>query len=85
MLTPTGFVIFHMEGGEPVPYYSVDLDILYQASIATNQRVVAAKQSGNSEGWLLLLLEALVCSIHLQYEGLISILPTDFRYLYGVD
>ena len=35
--------------------------------IATNQRVVA-------EGWLLLRLEALFCSIHLQLEGLISIL-----------
>ena len=42
--------------------------ILFFAFIATYQRVVAAK--GN-ESWLLLRLEALFCSIHLQYEGLI--------------
>ena len=41
---------------------------------------------GNNEGWSLLRLEALFCSIHLQYEGLISILSTtEFQYLYGVD
>ena len=31
-------------------------------------------RSGNNEGWLLLRVEALFCSIHLLYEGLISIL-----------
>ena len=31
-------------------------------------------RSVNNEGWLLLRLEALFCSIHLLYEGLISIL-----------
>ena len=39
-------------------------------------------QSGNNEGWLLLRLEALFCSIHLLYEGLISILSTESSGIY---
>ena len=49
--------------------------------IATNQRVVAAR-SGNNEGWLLLRLEALFCSIHLLYEGLISVLSKQSSGIY---
>ena len=37
---------------------------------------------GNTEGWLLLQLEALFCSIHLLYEGLISILSKQSSGIY---
>ena len=49
--------------------------------IATNQGVVAAR-SGNNESWLLLRLEAMFCSIHLLYEGLISVLSTESSGIY---
>ena len=39
-------------------------------------------RSGNNEGWLLLRLEALFCSIHLQYEGLISVLSKQSSGIY---
>ena len=39
-------------------------------------------RSGNNEGWLLLRLDALFCSIHLLYEGLISILSKQSSGIY---
>ena len=39
-------------------------------------------RSGNNEGWLLLRLEVLFCSIHLLYEGLISIMSKESSGIY---
>ena len=51
----------------------------FELFIATNELL---PRSGNIEGWLLLRLEALFCSIHLLYEGLISILSKQSSGIY---
>ena len=49
--------------------------------IATNQRVVAAKRQ--QRGLVAVTIrEALFCSIHLLYEGLISVLSTESSGIY---